>query len=65
MDRMKWRKSSSSSANGGNCVEVAPLDPSAVGIRDSKSPNAGHLTFPRDVWAALTASIKAGRYDQR
>ncbi len=31
-----WRKSSYSSANGGNCVEVARNLPGAVAVRDSK-----------------------------
>jgi hypothetical protein len=36
-----WRKSSFSSSNGGNCVEVAP----ALGaIRDSKNPSGPVLT---------------------
>lgn len=65
MDRMKWRKSSRSSANGGNCVEVANLDAAgAVGVRDSKSPHSGHLTFNRDVWATFAGAVKAGKYDQ-
>jgi hypothetical protein len=26
MDRVNWRKSSRSGANGGNCVEIAVMD---------------------------------------
>nr|WP_245667474.1 DUF397 domain-containing protein [Actinomadura macra] len=62
---MKWRKLSYTGSNGGDCVEVA-LDSitGAVGVRDSKAPNTGQLALTVDVWATLTASIKAGRYDQ-
>ena len=35
----KWRKSSRSSAQGGNCVEVAELS-DIVMVRDSKNPGS-------------------------
>ncbi|WP_069768987.1 DUF397 domain-containing protein [Streptomyces sp. LUP30] len=35
---INWRKSSYSSDQGGNCVEVAQLQRAAVAVRDSKSP---------------------------
>lgn len=37
-----WRKSSRSSSNGGNCVEVARVG-DAVAVRDSKDPNGPKL----------------------
>lgn len=58
-----WRTSTYSGENG-NCVQVAPLD-TAVGVRDSKNPNAGHLTFPPDAFAAFLDTVKSGRLDLR
>ena len=54
-----WR-TSSYSANAGNCVEVARL-PGAVAVRDSKDPEGGALTFTPDTWRGFIAGIKAGR----
>ncbi|WP_344240064.1 DUF397 domain-containing protein [Actinocorallia libanotica] len=39
-----WRKSSRSSNSGGQCVEVTVLS-ERIGVRDSKNPDATHLTF--------------------
>ncbi|TNY34916.1 DUF397 domain-containing protein [Thermomonospora catenispora] len=51
------RKSSRSGDNGGHCVE--PADPaSATGIRDSESPETGHLLASRPESARLIARIK-------
>ncbi|WP_084219498.1 DUF397 domain-containing protein [Spirillospora albida] len=58
----KWRKSSHSSANG-ECVEVTDLAGSA-GVRDSKAPDAGHLTFGVKSWKTFTAQVRAGHYDR-
>jgi hypothetical protein len=56
-----WRKSSYS-ANTGNCVELATTAGTAH-VRDSKHPEAGHLTFPRSEVAALVAAARAGELD--
>jgi hypothetical protein len=55
-----WRKSSYS-GGGNNCVEVARA--TAVGVRDSKSPEDGHLTFTPQTWNAFLAEVKLGTYD--
>lgn len=60
--RATWRKSTRSNGAGGNCVEVADLTAN-VGMRDSKAPDAGHLTFDLDTWAAFVTDVKADRYD--
>lgn len=52
----RWRKSSRSSGNGGNCVELAA---DRGRIRDSKNP-AGPVL--RVAWGALVAEIQAGRF---
>ncbi|MGW0081537.1 DUF397 domain-containing protein [Streptomyces sp. NPDC003393] len=41
----EWRKSSYSSDQGGNCVEIAELPDTAVAVRDSKTPTGPVLTF--------------------
>jgi len=48
-----WRKSSRSSGNGGNCVEVADTLPGVVGVRDSKDPAGPALTFDPAAWRAF------------
>ncbi len=61
----RWRKSSYSGTNGGNCVEVAQNLPRAVAVRDSKDPNGPKLAFGPDEWLAFTAGVKAGEFDLR
>jgi len=56
----KWRKSSYSGGNEGNCVEVADLPDGRRAVRDSKNPNDGHLALSRGAWEMFTAKIKAG-----
>ncbi|MFB4313674.1 DUF397 domain-containing protein [Actinomadura sp. 21ATH] len=56
-----WRKSSRSNGAGGACVEVAELA-AGVGVRDSKAPDAGHLTLSPRAWVALLAETRAGRH---
>ena len=58
-----WRKSSYSSGNGGNCVEVARNLPSVVAVRDSKDPDGPKLMFSRAVWRAFTAAVQDGEFD--
>ncbi|RFU40760.1 DUF397 domain-containing protein [Actinomadura logoneensis] len=54
----QWRKSTYSSGEGGECVEVAALAPE-VGLRDSKDPDGPHLHVTRPVFAELLARLKA------
>ncbi|MEV1317173.1 DUF397 domain-containing protein [Micromonospora arborensis] len=41
----RWRKSTRSGGNGGECVEVADNLPGVVAVRDSKDPHGTALTF--------------------
>ncbi|MFB4319842.1 DUF397 domain-containing protein [Actinomadura sp. 21ATH] len=50
----KWRKSSYSSSNGGNCVELAGL-PGMVAVRDSKDPQA---SGERDGFIAVPGGVR-------
>jgi hypothetical protein len=58
-----WRKSSSSSGNGGQCVEVAANLPGAVALRDSKNPDGPALVVEPEVFAAFLAGIRTGEFD--
>lgn len=57
----KWRKSSISEGNGGDCVEVAKLA-NGVGVRDSKSPDGPVLVFSLSEWTAFTDGVCAGEF---
>jgi hypothetical protein len=54
-----WIKSSYSTGNGGECVEVAAVS-GAVLVRDSKRPAAARLAFGPDAWAGFV-DMAAGR----
>jgi hypothetical protein len=58
-----WRKSSRSSTNGGDCVEVADNVPDGIAVRDSKNPDGPVLTFSRAEWAAFVEGVKDGQFD--
>ena len=55
-----WRKSSYSGSGTSECVEIARL-PEAIGIRDSRNPEAGHLELPRRTFAALLDQLRRDR----
>ncbi|MEU9837554.1 DUF397 domain-containing protein [Streptosporangium sp. NPDC048047] len=58
-----WRKSSRSSDNGGQCVEVASNLPGAVAIRDSKNPSGPALLFAPAAWRSFVGEVKSGGFD--
>jgi hypothetical protein len=61
---LSWRKSSYSSNGGANCVEIGSTsDGRAAGIRDSKSPERGHLAVTPVMLRALLVSVKRGELD--
>lgn len=53
-----WRKSSKSTNQGGECVEVAALS-NAIGVRDSKDPKGGHLSLSRESFGTLVQRIRS------
>jgi hypothetical protein len=62
----RWRKSSYSSSNGGNCVEVAVARPGSarvVAVRDSKDPDGPVLAFTLAEWQAFVRGVQAGELD--
>ncbi|KUN76233.1 DUF397 domain-containing protein [Streptomyces griseoruber] len=54
IDELIWFKSSYSSGEGGECLEVAP-SPHTIHIRDSKNPTGGHLTLSSPAWGKFLA----------
>lgn len=52
----QWFKSSYSGGDN-NCVEAAH-SPGLHAVRDSKHPNAGHLTFAPKEWDAFLTTVK-------
>ncbi|WP_341719467.1 DUF397 domain-containing protein [Micromonospora sp. FIMYZ51] len=55
----RWRKSTRSGSNGGECVEVSDNLPGVVAVRDSKDPHSSALTFTPTAWATFVKATKA------
>ncbi|MFC5187280.1 DUF397 domain-containing protein [Actinomadura harenae] len=53
-----WRKSSHSTAQGEECVEVTSLSQDTIGVRDSKDPEGPRLTLTPAAWRALAHRTK-------
>ncbi|MET7638776.1 DUF397 domain-containing protein [Streptomyces sp. NPDC005438] len=55
--KARWRKSSYSDSNAGECVEVADgyLD---VPVRDSKMADGPAVVFPPAAWSAFVTDLK-------
>jgi hypothetical protein len=58
LSRAVWRKSSRSSSEGQNCVEVAADLPGIVVIRDSKDRGGGVLVVRCTTWQQLLYSLR-------
>ncbi len=56
----RWRKSSYSNQDGGDCVEVADSVPGAVPVRDSKDPARTPLSFTPHVWQQFVTGVRQG-----
>ncbi|MFB9235692.1 DUF397 domain-containing protein [Plantactinospora siamensis] len=57
----RWRKSTRSSGNGGNCVEVAANLTGIVGVRDSKDRQGPVLTFSPASWTSFVKGLPEQR----
>jgi hypothetical protein len=53
-----WIKSSYSGENGGDCVEIAPVFPAVVPVRDSKVVDGPVLMVTRSAWSAFTEALR-------
>ncbi|MGY4102470.1 DUF397 domain-containing protein [Nocardia sp. R16R-3T] len=63
LSEAKWFKSSRSTS-GSDCVEVAHLRESMVGVRDSKNPTGPVLVFTPSEWDAFTNGIRHGNFER-
>ncbi|MEO3779221.1 DUF397 domain-containing protein [Micromonospora sp. B11E3] len=54
----RWRKSTKSGNNQGDCVEVADNLPGVVLVRDSKDRDGGTLTFTPASWRGFVDLAK-------
>lgn len=63
LSNARWRKSSYSNGDGGNCVEVADGTPGLVPVRDSKlAPDGGPvLLVGPEAWRAFIGTVGASR----
>jgi Domain of unknown function (DUF397) len=59
LTRIRWRKSTYSSTNGGECIEVGAAR-RTVAIRDSKDPSGPALAFTPGRWQEFTRHVKTG-----
>jgi hypothetical protein len=62
-ENLVWRKSSHSSAEGSNCVEVAELPGGGRAVRDSKDPEGPRLRFTPAEWQAFIGGVKGNEFD--
>ncbi|AVT36947.1 DUF397 domain-containing protein [Plantactinospora sp. BB1] len=56
----QWRKSTRSSPNGGNCIEVARNLPGIVAVRDSKDTTGPVLAFAPAAWRTFVTEVTQG-----
>jgi hypothetical protein len=54
---LTWRKSSYSTSNGGNCVEVATTS-HVIAVRDSKDAGGPPLLYSLKSWQAFTRHLR-------
>ncbi|MFJ8000965.1 DUF397 domain-containing protein [Streptomyces sp. NPDC096310] len=58
-----WRSSTYSQNNGGECVQVADGIPRTIPVRDSKTPEAPHLTFPDAAFGTFVHAVRQGQFN--
>lgn len=59
LSNARWRKSTYSNGDGGNCVEVADGVPGVVPVRDTKlASDSPVLLVPAHVWDRFVTSLK-------
>lgn len=61
LERLRWRKSSRSNGDNGNCVEVAD-DGDNTRVRDTKARHAGAIAFGNDAWRGFLSAVKRGEF---
>ncbi|AOR34455.1 DUF397 domain-containing protein [Streptomyces fodineus] len=61
LSNARWRKSTYSNGEGGNCIEVADEVPGLVPVRDSKVPAGDVLVVGADAWGEFVGAVTAAR----
>lgn len=62
LDAASWRKSTYSTGDGGECIEVADGFEGVMPVRDSKDPAGPVLVFPAAAWQSFVAGVRAGDF---
>ncbi len=62
---IRWRVSTRSTNNGGQCVEAGPLADGSgrVAVRHSHHPAGSVIVYTRAEWDAFLAGAKDGEFD--
>ncbi|WP_205328343.1 DUF397 domain-containing protein [Glycomyces sp. YM15] len=62
---IRWKISTRSTNNGGNCVEAGPLgdDSGRIAVRHSHHPEGSVIIYTRAEWDAFLAGAKDGEFD--
>lgn len=58
----RWRKSSFSGGNTGDCVEVAGLPGGRVAVRDTKDRTLPAHRYTAPAWSAFLAAVRSGEF---
>jgi Domain of unknown function (DUF397) len=59
-ENLTWIKSTYSTSQGSECVEIAALADGGRAVRDSKDPNGPVLRFSAAEWRAFVRRVRAG-----
>jgi hypothetical protein len=57
LSKARWRKSTYSDGNGGNCVEVATGLPGVVPVRDSKVTSGPVVVVGSAAWTVFIGGV--------
>lgn len=62
---IRWKVSSRSTGNGGQCVEAGPLADGSgrIAVRHSHHPEGSLIVYTRAEWDAFLAGAKDGEFD--
>ncbi|MEU5154590.1 DUF397 domain-containing protein [Glycomyces sp. NPDC021274] len=62
---IRWKVSTRSTNNGGQCVEAGPLADGSgrVAVRHSHHPEGSVIVYTRAEWEAFLAGAKDGEFD--
>ncbi|MFA3873978.1 DUF397 domain-containing protein [Streptomyces sp. MMCC 100] len=62
LSHARWRKSSYSDGNGGDCVEVAHGVPGVIPVRDSKVDGGPVIVVGPAAWTEFVRTVGATRF---